>query len=63
MSDRRHHASIDRRSFLKNSVVAVAAAASQTGAPAVIPARSLDSPVVYGLIGAGSQGRNHLRNV
>ncbi len=63
MSDRRHHASIDRRSFLKNSVVAVAAAASQTGAPAVIPARSLDSPVVYGLIGAGSQGRNHLRNL
>ena len=63
MSDRPHRSSMDRRGFLKNSVTAAAAAASQVAAPAIIPARSLDSPVVYALIGTGSQGRNHLRNL
>ena len=63
MSDLRHRSSIDRRSFLKNSMAAAAVAASQAAAPAVIPARNLDSPVVYALIGTGSQGRNHLRNL
>lgn len=63
MSDRRYRSSIDRRGFLKNSMAAAAAAASQAAAPAVISARNLDSPVVYALIGTGSQGRNHLRNL
>lgn len=63
MSDRWHHSSIDRRRFLKNSMAAAAATASQTAAPAFISARNLDSPVVYALIGTGSQGRNHLRNL
>ena len=63
MSDRRHRSSIDRRRFLKNSMAATAAAASRMAAPAVIPAQNLDSPVVYALIGTGSQGRNHLRNL
>ena len=56
MSDRRHRSSIDRRGFLKSSVTAAVAAASQSAAPAVISARNLDSPVVYALIGTGSQG-------
>lgn len=63
MSDRRHRSSIDRRRFLKHSMAATAAAASRMAAPAVIPAQNLDSPVVYALIGTGSQGRNHLRNL
>lgn len=63
MFDQRHSVSIDRRSFLRNSLVAATAAASQTVAPAIISARNSFSPVVYALIGTGSQGRNHLRNL
>ncbi len=63
MSDGRQRNSIDRRSFVKSAIAATAGAASHIGAPAIIHAQSLDSPVVYALIGAGSQGRNHLRNL
>ncbi len=63
MSDLRQRNSIDRRSFVKSSIAATAGAASHMGAPAIVHAQSLASPVVYALIGTGSQGRNHLRNL
>ena len=63
MSDCQQENSMNRRTFLKSSVVVTAGAASRVRAPAIIHAQGVQSPVVYALIGAGSQGRNHLRNL
>ena len=63
MADCQPKNSMNRRTFLKSSVVLTAGAASHVRAPAIIHAQGVESPVVYALIGVGAQGRNHLRNL
>ena len=63
MQNSRKKNSINRRSFLKSSALIVASVATHTGTPGIIRAQNLQTPVVYALIGSGSQGRNHLRNL
>lgn len=63
MLDVRKNNSINRRSFLKSSGLVAASVATHVGTPVIIRAQNLQDPVVYALIGVGSQGRNHLRNL
>ena len=64
MPPTRNPGRLSRRHFLKYSTCLSAAATfSSLGAPAIIRAQSLASPVSYGFIGSGRQGCNHLKHL